>query len=88
MGKLFDAIKKNYDELAQFQEKQEQNFMVETTYDNIVNNIPKLSYLNFFINQVENDKKYYFNSEEKYDRFIEENKEFFSNNSKSIPKAI
>ena len=87
MGKLFDAIKKNYDELAQFQEKQEQNFMVETTYDNIVNNIPKLSYLNFFINQVENDKKYYFNSEEKYDRFIEENKEIFSNNSKSIPKA-
>ena len=87
MGKLFDAVKKNYDELVEFQNKQEQNFMVETTFDNIMNNIPKVGYLNFFINQIENNKTYYFNSLEKYDSFIEENKEVFFNKSKSIPKA-
>ena len=87
MGKLFNAVKKNYDELANFQDKQEKNYMGETTFDNIINNIPNVSYLNYFINQVENDKNYYFGSEEKYNNFIEENKGVFSSNSKTLPKA-
>ena len=88
MGKLFNAVKSNYDALAQFQDKQEQNYMVETSFDNIINNIPKVIYLNYFINQVESDKKYYFGSEDKYNTFIEETKGVFSNNTKQIPKAI
>ena len=48
MGKLFSAVKNNYDELAKFQDQQEKNYFVETTYDNIVkyNTKTKLYYAN------------------------------------------
>lgn len=87
MGKLYEAIKKNYDELAEFQDKQEQNYIEETTYDNVVANLSKLRYLNFFINQIGNAPEYYFGSAEKYDSFVEKNKELFPNNEKRIKRA-
>lgn len=87
MGKLFDAVKENYDKLANFQDKQEQNYMVETTFDNIINNIKEVRYLNFFINQIENEPEYYFGSKENHQSFMEKNKELFSGNITKIPKA-
>lgn len=87
MGKLFDAAKKNYDELVEFQNKQEQNYVVETTFDNMFENMSKSYYLNFFINEVENNKAYYFGSEDNYKSFMEKNMELFSNKTNSIQKA-
>ncbi len=87
MGKLFNAIKKNYDEMVEFQNKQEQNYLGETTYDNIYGNIKKLPYLNYFINQIQNDKKYYFGNDEAYKAFMEQNKETFPGDSETIPQA-
>ena len=86
MGKLFNAIKNNYDELAKFQEKQEKDYFVLTTYDNIVKNITKSRYLNYFINEINNNQKYYFGSEDNFKAFLEQNKALFPNSN--IPKAL
>ena len=87
MGKLFNAIKKNYDEMVEFQNKQEQNYLSETTYDNIYGNKKKLPYLNYFIDQIQNNKKYYFGNDEAYKTFMEQNKETFPGDSETIPQA-
>ena len=86
MGKLFSAVKNNYDELAKFQDQQEKNYFVETTYDNIVKYNTKTKYLNYFINEIQNNSKYYFGSEDNFKAFLEQNKELFPNSS--IPKAL
>ena len=83
MGKLFNAIKKNYDEMVEFQNKQEQNYLSETTYDNIYGNKKKLPYLNYFIDQIQNNKKYYFGNDEAYKTFMEQNKETFPGDSET-----
>ena len=88
MGKLFDAIKPKYDELAKLQNDQENNYVLEVNFTNLYNAIPKASYINFFINEVSNNQEYYFKSKENFNAFIEQNREIFPGNKNEIPKAL
>ena len=87
MGKLFDAVKKVYNELSDFQMKQDANFIEETTFTNLYNAHPKELRLNFFFNEIQSEPDYYFNSEESFKNFIEQNRELFPGNSAAIPMA-
>ena len=87
MGKLFNAIKKNYNELVKFQESQEKDYLHNTTFDRVTKGIENTGYINYFINEIQNNADYYFGSKELFTNFIEQNKEIFPGKGNEIPKA-
>ena len=57
MGKLFDAIKKNYEALLKFQNDQEQDYLKTTNFNNLYKVQSNINYLNFMIDEVNSNAK-------------------------------
>lgn len=87
MGKLFQAVKKYYDDLLKLQNNQEKNFLKETKFANLYKETPKIKYLNFFINDVNKNARNYFGSRDEFIKFIKDNKDVFNERSVDIPEA-
>ncbi len=87
MGKLFDAIKKNYEALLKFQNDQEQDYLKTTNFNNLYKVQSNINYLNFMIDEVNSNAREYFGDYDKYRKYLNDNSDIYPKNAYNIPKA-
>ncbi len=88
MGKLYEKIKKYYDEIVSFQNKQENDYVKETTFKNLYKISEKVNSLNYFLVEINDNKNTYFGNKDNYKEFLANNKDVFAQNHYDLPYAV
>ena len=85
MGRLYELIKDKYESLVTFQNMQENEYENVMNYNNLYNVMINEQFVNYFIDQINNNKRTIFGSREGYSLFIKNNSEVFPKDTYTIP---
>ena len=87
MGLLYEKIKKHLENVVAFQDKQEADYVKETTFNNLYKTTEELNSLNYFLVEINDHKTNYFGSIDNYKAFLDENRNVFTKSVFDLPYA-